>query len=111
MTAYAPLGSGDLGGDSLLDAPAVRYLAEASGVTTAQLLLRWALERGCSIVPRSVNPERIAQNAAAAVAGGGALLPADAPLNALPQRRRHTGATFVGARGAYPTLAALWDED
>ena len=111
VTAYAPLGSGVLTGESLLATPAVKALAADNGCTPAQLLLRWALGRGCSTVPRSSDLGRIAQNADVAVVRAPLPPEAVAALERLPQCRRHTGAAFVGPKSAYLTLSALWDED
>ena len=33
-----------------------------AGKTAAQIILRWGIERGCSVIPKSENPERIKQN-------------------------------------------------
>ena len=74
LQAYAALGGQDgskakwqaLGGH-VLQAPAVLAAAEAhkeSGGTPATVLLRWALQRGCSVTPKSATPARIAENAA-----------------------------------------------
>jgi 2,5-diketo-D-gluconate reductase A len=45
-----------------LDDPVLREVAEAHGVTTAQVLLRWHLDHGFVAIPKSVTPERIAAN-------------------------------------------------
>ena len=45
-----------------LDDPVLREIAEAHGVTTAQVLLRWHLDHGFVAIPKSVTPERIAAN-------------------------------------------------
>jgi 2,5-diketo-D-gluconate reductase A len=37
-------------------------IAKAHGVTPAQVVLRWHLEHGITVIPKSVNPERIAAN-------------------------------------------------
>jgi 2,5-diketo-D-gluconate reductase A len=39
-------------------------IAEAQGVTPAQVVLRWHLEHGIVAIPKSTNAERIAENAA-----------------------------------------------
>ncbi len=39
-----------------------RAMAEKYGVTEAQILLRWAVQKGYAVLPKSTNPERIAQN-------------------------------------------------
>lgn len=73
LTAYAPLGSPDRparlqrGDDpSLRDAPEVLDVAAKHGVSPAQILLAWAVCRGSSAIPKSVNPERLKQNLEAA---------------------------------------------
>lgn len=45
-----------------LDDPVLRGIAEAHGVSTAQVLLRWHLDHGFVAIPKSVNPERIEAN-------------------------------------------------
>jgi 2,5-diketo-D-gluconate reductase A len=45
-----------------LDDPVLREIAEAHGVTTAQVLLRWHLDHGFVAIPKSVTPERIRAN-------------------------------------------------
>ena len=68
VTAYAPLGRGGAGGGaSLLESDEATRAAAALGCTPAQALLRWALRRGTSVVPKSAHPARIAENATAAV--------------------------------------------
>lgn len=41
-------------------------MAEKYGVTEAQLLLRWGVQNGYAVLPKSLNPERMAQNIALA---------------------------------------------
>ncbi|MEU3273168.1 aldo/keto reductase [Saccharomonospora sp. NPDC006951] len=56
--AWSPLAKG---GDLLSD-PAVRALAAKHGHTPAQVVLRWHLELGNVIIPKSVTPSRIREN-------------------------------------------------
>lgn len=64
VQAYASLGSGDAGqAESFFAFPPVQVAAKAHGVKPAQVLLRWATQKGCHIVPKSVKAERIAENA------------------------------------------------
>lgn len=56
--AWAPL---DRAG-SLLREPAVVELAERHERTPAQIVLRWSLELGNVVIPRSSSPERIEEN-------------------------------------------------
>ncbi|WP_166904086.1 aldo/keto reductase [Mycobacterium sp. DL440] len=55
--AYSPLGVGNL-----LDNAAVTAIAEAHGKTPAQVLIRWSIQLGNTVIYRSTNPERIASN-------------------------------------------------
>jgi alcohol dehydrogenase (NADP+) len=45
--------------------PTIVQIAKAHGATPGQLLIAWALARGTSVIPKSVNPGRIAENWAA----------------------------------------------
>jgi diketogulonate reductase-like aldo/keto reductase len=56
--AWSPLARG---GEHLSD-PRVRAIAERHNVTAAQVILRWHLDIGNVIIPKSVNPSRIAAN-------------------------------------------------
>jgi len=55
--AYSPLAVG-----RLLDHPTVTSIAGEYGRTPAQVLIRWSIELGNVVIPRSANPERIASN-------------------------------------------------
>ncbi|WP_282944285.1 aldo/keto reductase [Cellulomonas endometrii] len=56
--AWSPLGR-DTG---LLDDPVIVDVARAHGVTPAQAVLRWHLDLGTVVIPKSVTPERIRAN-------------------------------------------------
>jgi 2,5-diketo-D-gluconate reductase A len=56
--AWAPIAQGG----SLLADPAITRLADKHGVTPAQVVLRWHIELGTIVIPKSVTPERIASN-------------------------------------------------
>ncbi|WP_197380877.1 aldo/keto reductase [Mycolicibacterium mengxianglii] len=55
--AYSPLGVG-----KLLQNPAVATIAASYDKTPAQVLLRWNLQLGNVVIPRSSSPERLAEN-------------------------------------------------
>src|SRR5699024_10331089 len=59
VQAWSPLARG-----ALLTDPAVTYIAAQVSRTPAQVLLRWAIQRGDVIFPKSVTPARMAENAA-----------------------------------------------
>ena len=64
--AWSPIGGitfyRDSGHTSTLDDPIIRAIADAHGRTPAQVLLRWGLQQGRSVIPKSTNATRIAQN-------------------------------------------------
>ncbi len=60
LEAYSPLTKG-----LRLDDRTVVRIAAALGRTPAQVLIRWAIEKGFVVLPRSSNPDRIASNAQA----------------------------------------------
>ena len=55
--AWGPLGQG-----SLLTHSTITGIAERCGRTPAQVLIRWHLQLGNIVIPKSVNPKRIASN-------------------------------------------------
>jgi len=57
--AYASLGAGQLG---LLEKLVVKQVASRRGVTEGQVLLRWAVQGGCTVLPKSVREERMKSN-------------------------------------------------
>lgn len=60
IEAWYPLGHGDKG---LQEEPVFTKLAEKYGKTPAQVILRWHVQMGTSIIPGSKNPAHIADNA------------------------------------------------
>ena len=47
---------------SALQDPTITAIADAHGKSAAQVMLRWGLQEGRSVIPKSTKPERIAQN-------------------------------------------------
>ena len=115
VTAYAPLGSTDRpdfmkGTDdpSLLGNPLIASIAEAHGCTPAQVLLAWHVQRGVSVIPKTVKRQRLEENLAAA----------DIALTAEDMRRiasldrgfRYLDGKFWAVEGGPWTLQSVWDE-
>ncbi|WP_342641843.1 aldo/keto reductase [Rhodoligotrophos ferricapiens] len=55
--AWSPLGQG-----TLLDHPVIREIARKHDRTPAQVIIRWHIENGIIVIPKSVTPSRIAEN-------------------------------------------------
>jgi len=47
---------------STLEDPVILDIAKAHGKSAAQVMLRWGLQEGRSVIPKSVTPSRIAEN-------------------------------------------------
>lgn len=57
VEAYSPLGHG-----SDISSDPVEAAAAAHGVSTAQVVLRWHVQKGHVVLPKSTHPERMRQN-------------------------------------------------
>jgi D-xylose reductase len=69
VTAFSPLGSLSYvelemadQNESILDQAVVANIATRLNCSPAQVVLRWGTQRGTSVVAKSVNPERMAEN-------------------------------------------------
>lgn len=113
ITAYAPLGSGDradkfkkVDEPILLKDPIILDIAAAKSGSPGQVLISWALHRGISVIPKSVNPKRIVENFEAQAI---ALTSDDmARITALDKNYRYlTGEHWVYEGSPY-TLESIW---
>lgn len=115
LTAYSPLGSADRPNSLkaedepvLLADPQIAEIADKHGVTSAQVLLSWGIQRGTAVIPKSTNPERIEQNLKAAEVS---LTDDDmATIAKLDRHRRYVDGSIWVVEGGPYTFANLWDE-
>jgi 2,5-diketo-D-gluconate reductase A len=57
LECYSPLGSG-----AVLDDPVLGEIARKHGKSVSQVILRWELDQGLIVIPKSTHAERIEQN-------------------------------------------------
>lgn len=69
VTGFSPLGAMSyfsIGmaeeGESVLDQPVVKAAAARHGKTPAQVVLRWGVQRGTAIIPKTSKPDRLSEN-------------------------------------------------
>ena len=113
VTAFSPLGAQSYfelnmaeAGESLLGAAPVMVAAQAHGKTPAQVLLRWGVQRGTSVIPKTTKPERMRENLAIDDFELSAV--EMAAISALNQNRRFNDpGTFTEA--AFNTFHPIYD--
>ncbi|KAK4268716.1 hypothetical protein QN277_025330 [Acacia crassicarpa] len=110
ISGYSPLGSpgtASLKGDVLKN-PVINTVAEKLGKTPAQVALRWGLQAGHSVLPKSTSETRIKENLDVFDWS----IPEDlmAKFSEIKQERLIKGTGFVHEKfGFYKTLEELWD--
>ena len=57
LEASSPLGNGQI-----LENEILRQIAQKKGRTAAQICLRWAVQKGLAVIPKTVNPDRLKEN-------------------------------------------------
>ncbi|MED3690460.1 aldo/keto reductase [Peribacillus butanolivorans] len=58
VEAWSPLGRG-----SLIEEPTINHIAKKHGKSSAQVLIRWHLQHEIVVIPKSITPSRIEENA------------------------------------------------
>jgi alcohol dehydrogenase (NADP+) len=115
LTGYCPLGSADRpanriteGEPKLFENKTILDIAHDKGISPAQVMLAWAVNRGTSVIPKSVNPHRLKENLEAADMG---LSSSEMQkMNDLDQHYRYIKGDFWCLEGSGYTLENLWDE-
>ncbi|XP_048430046.1 NADPH-dependent aldo-keto reductase, chloroplastic isoform X2 [Pyrus x bretschneideri] len=110
LSGYSPLGSPGTTWVKLevLKNPILRTIAEKLGKTPAQVALRWGLQKGHSVLPKSTNEARIKEN----LNVFGWSIPDDlfAKFSEIEQARLIRGASFVhDTFGPYRSYEEFWD--
>ncbi|XXG85497.1 hypothetical protein AAC387_Pa11g0563 [Persea americana] len=112
LSAYSPLGSPGtawMKGD-LLKKPNLNMIAEKLGKTTGQVALRWGLQMGQSVLPKSTNEARIRENLDVFDWS----IPEDLfpKFSEIEQGRLLTGYSLVHETNSpYKSIEEVWDDD
>jgi alcohol dehydrogenase (NADP+) len=115
ITGFCPLGSADRPASrispnepKLFSNKTILNIAQEKGCSPAQVMLAWAVQRGTSVIPKSVNPIRLQENLAAAdiVLSAGQM----DRMSELDQHYRYIKGDFWCLEGSGYTLENLWDE-
>lgn len=108
LSGYSPLGSPANLKSDVLKHPIVNTAAQKLGKTPAQVALRWGLQMGHSILPKSTSEGRIKENFDVF----GWSIPEDlfTKFSEIEQARLVKGSAFAHETfGSYKTLEELWD--
>nr|XP_051226705.1 aldo-keto reductase family 4 member C10-like isoform X2 [Lolium perenne] len=103
LSAYAPLGRMK----DVASNPVVLSIAESLGKTPAQIALRWGLQQGQSVLPKSANASRLKEN----IDLFDWSIPEElcAKLSEIKQAKQIKGDSFVHPKSVYKTYEELFD--
>ncbi|KAG0466548.1 hypothetical protein HPP92_018128 [Vanilla planifolia] len=103
ISAYAPLARST----KVLAHPIVNMIAEKLGLTPAQIVLRWGIQSGHSVLPKSANETRINEN----IELFDWSIPEEffARFSEIEQERLILGEFAVHPQSVYKSLEDLWD--
>ncbi len=113
LTAYSPLGSKDRPGvgpeiPNLFEQKEILQIAESQSCTPAQVLIKWAIQRGTAVIPKSVNTGRMQQNLDAMKVD---LTESEmAVIPKMDRNYRFIDGSFFTPPGSPYTLENLWGE-
>ncbi|KAL6853667.1 hypothetical protein ACP4OV_019696 [Aristida adscensionis] len=103
FSAYAPLGRMKV----VANNPVVTSIAERLGKTPAQVALRWGIQQGQSVLPKSANESRLKEN----IGLFGWSIPGElcAKFSEIEQVKQIRNDLFVHPQSIYKTIEELWD--
>ncbi|XP_068637513.1 non-functional NADPH-dependent codeinone reductase 2-like [Aristolochia californica] len=107
VSAYSPLGAKEWGFDVVLSNPVINEISKAKGKSVAQIALRWGLQQGVSLIPKSFNKGRLAQNFA--ILDWELTEEELQKIGEIPQKRIATIPEFIFPDGMFKSPEELWD--
>ncbi|KAH7865342.1 hypothetical protein Vadar_005370 [Vaccinium darrowii] len=108
LSGYSPLGSPATLKSNVLKNPVLNTVAQKLGKSTAQVALRWGLQMGHSVLPKSTNESRLEENLDVFDWS----IPEDlfAKFSEIEQTKLVKGTELVHETlGAYKNIEELWD--
>ena len=92
----------------MLGNPVIKEIAQKHGKSVAQVVLRWGIEKGVCVLPKSFNKERITENFQVF---DWCLTEEDhEKMDKLEQRKNLRGEDLVNSTTSpYKTIEELWD--
>lgn len=110
VSAWSPLGAPGTpwGSVAILDDPSIKEIALKHGKTPAQVILRWGLDKGASVIPKSFNKKRMLENMQVF---GWQLMDQDHEMiRKLEQKKNLDGEFYCHPEhGPYRSVVDLWD--
>lgn len=110
VSAWSPLGGFGTyyGSNAVMENLIIQKIAEKHQKTAAQVLLRWGLEQGVSVLPKSYNKSRITENYE--IFDWSLTVEDHEEINKLPQKKIVRREALVNSTTSpYRTIQDLWD--
>ncbi|KAL3693028.1 hypothetical protein R1sor_006679 [Riccia sorocarpa] len=111
VIAWAPLAAPGVfyGVRSVIESPVIKDIAVKHGKTPAQVALRWGIENGVCVIPKSYNESRIIENFG--VQDWSLTEQDHEGINSLPENRMYKALIFCNdTTSPYRSYEDLWDE-
>ncbi|KAJ7521847.1 hypothetical protein O6H91_19G071100 [Diphasiastrum complanatum] len=111
VSGWSPIGApGAIYGTQIVVSnPVIQSIADKHGKTAAQVALRWGVQTGASVLPKSFNSKRIAENFDIF---SWELSDDDiTQLSKIEQHRAFPVKEFCSPKGPYKNIEELWDGD
>ena len=110
LTAFSPLGSRHLINTetSITNEKIIIQIAKKHNCTPAQVLLSWGMNRGTSVIPKSVKPQRILENFESITIN--LLNDEMLEIASLDRNLRNGTGLYCVLPGGYYTLKNIWEE-